>query len=170
MQKCFKTVLPSVPPQVGYLFVTIQLLACLTLLFSVLTNIELSGLALVCFILFLRANVSICSIVVVAVSDLCLFTPLPKPHAGFQKAFDFCSNAPSYLKLMSAVENEVSITDVNVNTLLDVLKENRDNFEIEEASVVHVYTRSRVIDRCIFVPATIEGSVVHVYVRTVPSY
>ena len=138
--------MPSLPPQVGYLFVTIQLLPCLTLLFSVLTNIEFSGLALVCVTFFLHPNVSICSIVVVAISDLCLFAPLPTPHAGFQKAFDFCLNAPSYLKLMSAVENQVSITDVNVDTLLDVLKENRDNFEIEEASVVHVYTRSRVID------------------------
>jgi hypothetical protein len=60
-----------------------------------------------------------------AIADLCLFASLSISHENFQEAFDFCLNAPSYPKLRSAVD---TITDTNV--VLDILKENRDNYKL----------------------------------------
>jgi len=63
-----------------------------------------------------------------AIADICLFTSLSISHEDFRKAVDFCLNAVSYPKLKSAVEQQSSITDTNV--VLDILKENRDNYKL----------------------------------------
>ena len=76
-------------------------------------------------------NVSLiqCFIVAEAIADLCLFASLPISHENFQEALNFCLNAASYPKLKSAVEQQSStITDTNV--VLDILKENRDNYKL----------------------------------------
>jgi len=69
-------------------------------------------------------------IVAVAVSDHCLFASRPRSHADFLKALDFCLNAHSYPKLLSAMEQEPSITGDGV-TVLDILKENRNQLSLQ---------------------------------------
>jgi len=106
----------------------------------------------------------------VAIADLCLFAHFSKSQAffKFEKALNFCQNAPSYSKLMSIVENmpiqnhhssstnvikvikqilnpeytkkaqnantslntsnEHSIINANIDIMLDILKQNRNNF------------------------------------------
>jgi hypothetical protein len=41
--------------------------------------------------------------------------------------------APLCLKLMSALKKKPSITEANIVTLLDVLKENRNNYNVRFA-------------------------------------
>jgi hypothetical protein len=58
-----------------------------------------------------------------------LFISFSKTSKAFQKAFEFCITAPSYQKLMSAVENENPITDTIIDVVLGVFKENRNNYK-----------------------------------------
>jgi len=76
---------------------------------------------------FAIIKVSICITVAQAVADLCLFASLQRTNKDFQKALDFCLKAPSYLKLMSALESQSSIT---TNVVLDILNENRHNYKL----------------------------------------
>jgi GTP-binding protein EngB required for normal cell division len=65
-----------------------------------------------------------------AIADFCLFTSLSSTHENFQKAFDFCHNAPSYSRLTLTMEEEFSITHANV--VLDILEENRHNYMLSQ--------------------------------------
>jgi len=98
-------------------------------------------------------------LIIVAIADFCLFAPeISNFHESFKSALDFCLNAPSYLKLMSTMENMFLnlkykktqngtlkyvkaailnalttsfINDANIvtNMVLDSIKENRGNSE-----------------------------------------
>ncbi len=91
-----------------------------------LINFKLSGLASVCFTFFPATiiNVSICFTVAETIADLCLFTSVSISLEGFRKASDFCLNAVPYLKPKSAVGSSI----IDANVVLDILKENRDNY------------------------------------------
>jgi hypothetical protein len=75
-------------------------------------------------------HVFICFIVTEAIADFCLFTSLSSSHENFQKAFDFCLNAPSYSTLTLTMEEEFSITHANV--VLEILEENRHNYMLSQ--------------------------------------
>jgi len=73
-------------------------------------------------------NVLIYFIVAITVTDFCLATSLLATSEDFQKALDFCLKMPSYVKLKASVKNESFIT--NANVVLDILKENQDNYKL----------------------------------------
>ncbi len=63
-----------------------------------------------------------------AIADICLFNSTS--HKGFWDALDFCKDSPS---MMVIVQKGTLITDVDVVTLLGILKANRlQELEIQE--------------------------------------